>query len=66
MDERQVDFHPDDMFEDHVFCYEGINTFTPEECALNNRLMAESFKACDKDGVDIYKIEFEILRRAIG
>ena len=48
-----MDFHLDDMFEDYVSCEGGINTFTPEECALYNSLMDESFKACDKDGVDI-------------
>ncbi len=54
--ERKVNFHLDDMFENYVFCEGGINTFTFEECAIYNRLMDESFKACEKEGVDIYGI----------
>ena len=34
--------------------------------ALCNRLMDESFKVCDKDGMDIYEVGEEILRRGIG
>ena len=66
VDERKVNFHPDDMFEDYVSCEGGINTFTLEECALYNRRMDESFKACDNNGVDIYEVGVEILRRSIG
>ena len=66
VDERKVNFHPDDMFEDYVSCEGGINTFTLEECALYNRLMDESFKVCDNQGVDIYEVGIEILRRGIG
>lgn len=58
VDERKVNFHPDDMFEDYVSCEGGINTFTLEECALYNRLMDESFKVCKDVGVDIYRIGF--------
>lgn len=48
VDERKVNFHPDDMFEDYVSCEGGINTFALEECALYNRLMDESFVICRK------------------
>ena len=43
VEERKVNFHPDDMFEDYVSCEGGINTFTSGECALYNRLIDESF-----------------------
>ena len=66
VDERKVNFHPDDMFEDYVSCEGGINTFTLEECAIYNRLMDESFKACEKADVDIYVIGLEELQEAIG
>ncbi len=66
VDERKVNFHPDDMFEDYVSCEGGINTFTLEECAIYNRLMDESFKACEKADVDIYDIGLEELQEAIG
>ena len=54
--ERKVSFHPDNMFEDYVSCERGIPTFTLSECAIYNRLMDESFKVCEKEGVDIYEI----------
>ena len=63
--ERKVNFHPDDMFEDYVFCESGINTFTRDECAIYNRLMDECFAVCKKEGVDIYKIGLEELQTAL-
>lgn len=54
--ERKVNFHPDNMFEDYVSCERGIPIFTLSECAIYNRLMDESFKVCEKEGVDIYEI----------
>ena len=54
--ERNVNFHPDDMFEDYVSCEGGINTFTLGECTVYNRLMDESFAICEKEGIDIYGI----------
>lgn len=64
--ERRVNFHPDDMFEDYVSCEGGINTFTLEECSVYNRLMDESFKVCEKEGVDIYSIGLTELQTALG
>lgn len=64
--ERKVNFHPDDMFEDYVSCESGINTFTLEECAIYNRLMDDSFKACENEGVDIYEIGLEHLQNYLG
>ena len=51
--ERNVNFHPDDMFEDYVSCESEINSFTLEECAVYNRLMDECFDICEKNGTDI-------------
>jgi hypothetical protein len=64
--ERKVNFHPDDMFEDYVSCESGINTFTLEECAIYNRLMDESFKACENEGVDIMKLGLNICKIYLG
>ena len=66
VDERKVSFHPDNMFEDYVSCEGGVNTFTLGECATYNRLMDESFKACEKEGADIYKIGLDILLYGMG
>lgn len=64
--ERKVNFHPDDIFEDYVSCESGINTFSLKECAIYNRLMDESFKVCEKEGVDIYSIGLTELQTALG
>lgn len=63
--ERNVNFHPDDMFEDYVSCEGSINTFTIEECAIYNRLMDESFAVCEKEEVDIYGIGLIQLREGM-
>lgn len=61
-----MNFHPDDMFENYVSCVGGINTFKIEECTIYNRLMDESFKVSEKDGVDIYFIGLKELQTALG
>ena len=55
VDERNVNFNPDDMFRDYMLA-DGSNAFTPEECEIYNRLVEEAFKICDKENVDIYEI----------
>ena len=66
VDERNVNFNPDDMFEDYVSCEGGINTFTLEECAIYNRLMDECFVVCKSEDVDIYEIGLDELQTALG
>ena len=66
VDERNVNFNPDDMFEDYVSCEGGINTFTLEECAIYNRLMDECFAVCKSEDVDIYEIGLDELQTALG
>ena len=55
VEERNVNFNPDDVFEDYM-SVDGSNAFTPEECEIYNRLVEEAFKICDKENVDIYEI----------
>ena len=64
--ERNLNFHPDDRFEDYVSCGDGSNTFSHEECSVYNRLMDESFDVCEKNGVDIYAIGFELMQKALA
>ena len=63
--ERKLIFHPGDMFENYVSSKSGINTFTFEECSINNRLMDESFDVCEKVDMNIYKTGIENLVPAI-
>lgn len=55
VEERNVNFNPDDMFRDYMLA-DGSNAFTPQECEIYNRLVEEAFKICDKENVDIYEI----------
>lgn len=45
--EKHINFHPDERFE---------NCTTAEECQLYNKWMAECFKVCKDQGVDIYQL----------
>ena len=66
VNERNLNFHPDDRFEDYVSCGDGSNTFSQEECSVYNRLMDESFDVCEKNGVDIYAIGLELMQKALA
>lgn len=65
VNERNVNFNPDDMFEDYMSA-DGTTAFTPEECEIYNRLVEEAFKICDKENVDIYEIALDILKKKLG
>ena len=45
VDERNVNFNPDDMFEDYMLA-DVTPAFTPDECEIYNRLAEESFDIC--------------------
>lgn len=65
VEERKVNFHPDDDFADYI-CYEDhFPTFTENEVIIYNRLMDESYYVCDKAGIDIYEIGLPILQKAV-
>ena len=65
VEERNVNFNPDDMFEDYMSA-DGTNAFTPEECEIYNHLVEEAFKICDKENVNIYEIALDILKKELG
>ena len=65
INERDVNFHPDDRFEDYVSSDDGEASFSQEECAVYNRLVDESFDVCEKNGVDIYAIGLERMQEAL-
>ena len=65
VDERKVNFHPDDDFADYISVKDGTPTFTEEEVAVYNRLMEESFDVCEAAGVDIYELGLEELETVL-
>ena len=66
VDERKVNFHPDDDFADYI-CYDDKTpTFSKEDVGIYNWLMGEAFDVCETEGVDIYDIGFDELSRELG
>lgn len=65
VDERKVNFHPDDRFEDYVSCEDESKTFTQNECAVYNHLMDKCIEVCEKNGADIYAIGFDLMQEAL-
>lgn len=65
VDERKVNFHPDDDFADYINIEDKTPSFTVEEVAVYNRLMEESFDVCEAAGVDIYELGLEELQKVL-
>lgn len=62
VDERKVNFHPDDDFADYISLDDQTPTFSDDEVILYNRLMEESFDICEVAGVDIYNLGIQQLQ----
>ena len=65
VEDRNVNFNPDDMFEDYMLS-DGTTAFTPDECEIYNRLAEEAFDICEKEESDIYEIGLELLKNKIA
>ena len=73
MDVELLNFHPDDDFKDYI-CMEGANamspSYTPGEAELRNDMLAQCFAVCERAGVDIYNVGFNLvygrLKRALN
>lgn len=65
VEDRNVNFNPDDMFEDYMLS-DGTTAFTPDECEIYNRLVEEAFDICEKEESDIYEIGLELLKNKIA
>ena len=63
VDERKVNFHPDDDFANYICLGDKTPPFSAAEVTVYNRLMDESFDVCDKADVDIYDIGFNELTK---
>ena len=65
VNERKLNFHPDDDFADYISLDDQTPTFSDEEVAVYNRLMDESFDICDTAGVDIYELALQELESVL-
>ena len=62
VNERKLNFHPDDDFADYICCDDKTPSFTEQEVLVYNRLIEESFDVCEKANVDIYDIGYRKLK----
>lgn len=63
--DRKVNFHPDNSFDEYINVSTGKQTFSDEECQLFDRLMEECFDVCSKKGDEdlIYDLGTDILNK---
>lgn len=66
VNDRMVNFHPDDRFEDYSSCGDGSETLTQKECVVYDHLMEKCFEVCEENGVDIYAIGIELMQDALA
>lgn len=67
IEDRKVNFHPDDQFECYVEIGTENPTFTLEECHEYNAAMQKCFDICEAEGVEIYSIGFEeVMNNLLG
>ena len=57
--EENLNFHPDTPFSDYINYEDKSPTFTPEECAIRDRLMNQCFAVA---GDRVYDIGLEVLK----
>ena len=60
-DKHDLAFHPDDSFHDYVN-EKGERLFEDEEAEVYDKVMEDCFTLCEREGVDIYEIGFEVQR----
>lgn len=65
VDERKLNFHPDDDFADYICYQDKTPSFKQEEVSVYNRLMEESFLICSNFNADIYDIGFNVLSQGL-
>lgn len=56
----QLQFHPDDSFEDYVSIETGAATFSKVEAKYLNELMNKCFEVCEEAHEDIYLVGLSI------
>ena len=64
--DRNLSFHPDDDFATYVHYLSNRPVFKEDEIKMYNRLMNESFVACEKADYDIYEIGLQVMRKVLA
>lgn len=66
VNERQLNFHPDDDFTNYIDRKSQSLLFTKDEAKKYNKLMELCFGICKRENADIYEIGFKELSHAVG
>ncbi len=61
-----LNFHPDDPFEDYINLETKEPTFTKEQAEKLNTINDNCFKECERLGVDYYGLGFDITNHKMG
>lgn len=61
VNDRKVNFHPDDNLFDYVSIETNKPTFCDYEARLFNEMMNDAFDTCEDEGEDIYEIANDIV-----
>ena len=65
VDEKSLNFHPDDNFAEYVHNQTQEPFFSEAEVKLYNRLMDECFAVCADSNYSIYDLGLEILKKRL-
>ena len=60
IEEENLNFHPDEDFQNYINLDSKLPTYTDEEAMRLNGLLEKCFEICDKKGIDIYNLSMEI------
>ncbi|MCK9399174.1 MAG: hypothetical protein M0Q51_04140 [Bacteroidales bacterium] len=60
-----VSFHPDDDFRDVINFNTGKKIYSESAADIRNNLLDQSFSVCQRDGLDLYDLTNDILKKHI-
>ena len=63
---EDVNFHPDDDFNDYINLETQKPSYTKQEADIRNALMSQCFEVCQKNGIDIYDTMSEVVLKETG
>lgn len=58
--DEKLNFHPDDSFTEYV--RDDVVIYSDEHARALNAQMDKAFKACHRDGSNIYALELDVMR----
>lgn len=66
IEEENLNFHPDEDFNNYINLDSKLPTYTDEEAMRLNGLLEKCFEICEKERIDIYNLSMEIFLKKTG